>query len=247
MLKLIQAENFMEVKLVLFDLDDTLMAFDLVSNEAWEKAVDIFLQNHNIPVERDIILEKIHNTRKWYWADSERHKTGRKNMANARKEIVKLALKNYQDIETKELDKLADDYTQIQESLWYLFDDAEDTLKKIKNKNIKLGIITNGTSASQRGKLKRFDIEKYFDYFFIEGEIGYGKPDIKMYEYMLEETKIPADKIIMIGDNLVWDIEPPQKLGIKTIWINTKGAILEETNIRPDKIIQKLSDIIDLI
>jgi putative hydrolase of the HAD superfamily len=237
----------MKVKLILFDLDDTLMAFDLVSKEAWEKAVDIFLQNQNIQIEKDIILEKIHSARKWYWADSERHKTGRKNMANARKEIVKLALKDYTNIEAKELEKLANDYTQIHETLWYLFDDAEETLKKIKNKKIELGIITNGTSESQRGKLKRFNIEKYFDYFYIEGEIGYGKPDIRIYKYMLEETKIAVDKIIMVGDNLVWDIEPPQKLGINTIWINTKGAILEETNIRPNKIIKKISDIINLI
>jgi FMN phosphatase YigB (HAD superfamily) len=46
---------------------------------------------------------------------------------------------------------------------------------------------------------------------------------------------------------LVWDIEPPQKLGINTIWINTKGAKLEDTNIRPDKTIQKISDITKLI
>jgi putative hydrolase of the HAD superfamily len=237
----------MNVELVVFDLDDTLMAFDLVTNEAWEKAVDIFLQKKDLPVEKDVVLEKIHSTRKWYWADSERHKTGRKNMANARREIVKLALKDYSNIEVKELEKLADDYTQIHESLWYLFDDVEETLKKIKIKEIKLGIMTNGTSESQRRKLKRFNIEKYFDYFYIEGEIGYGKPDIRIYKYMLEETKIPVYKIIMVGDNLIWDIEAPQKLGINTIWINTKGAILKETNIRPDKIIQKISDIINLI
>jgi putative hydrolase of the HAD superfamily len=107
--------------------------------------------------------------------------------------------------------------------------------------------MTNGTSESQRGKLKRFNIEKYFDYIYIEGEIGYGKPDTKIYKYMLEETKIAVENIIMIGDNLVWDIEPPQRLGINTIWINTKGAKLEDTNIRPDKIIQKISDITKII
>ena len=107
--------------------------------------------------------------------------------------------------------------------------------------------MTNGTSESQRGKLKRFNIEKYFDYIFIEAEVGYGKPDIKIYEYMLQETKISCDKILMVGDNLVWDIEPPQKLGIFTIWINTKGSQLENFNIKPDIIINRISDIIELI
>jgi putative hydrolase of the HAD superfamily len=189
-------------------------------------------------------LQKIHSTRKWYWADTERHKAGRKNIAHARKEIVKLALGDYPNMEMKELEKLADDYTQIHETLWHLFDDVEETLRNIKLKGIKLGIMTNGTSESQRGKLKRFNIEKYFDYIYIEGEIGYGKPDIKIYEYMLEEVKIAVGNIIMVGDNLVWDIEPPQRLGINTIWINTKGAKLEDTNIRPNRTMQKISDII---
>jgi putative hydrolase of the HAD superfamily len=107
--------------------------------------------------------------------------------------------------------------------------------------------MTNGTSESQRRKLKRFNIEKYFDYIYIEGEIGYGKPDIKIYKYMLEETKITEENIIMVGDNLIWDIEPAQKLGINAIWINTKGVKLEDTNIRPIKTIKKISDIIKII
>ena len=41
-------------------------------------------------------------------------------------------------------------------------------------------------------------------------------------------------------------IEPPQKLGIYAIWINTKEVVLENFNIKPDKIIQKISDIIEL-
>jgi len=237
----------MKADLILFDLDDTLMAFDIVSNKAWDKAVDEFIQYNNVNIEKNILLESINKTRKWYWADSERHKIGRENIINARREIVKLALENILNVEINVLNNLADNYSNIQENLWYLFDDVIETLQKIKNMNIKLGIITNGTSENQRKKLKRFDIEKYFDYIFIEGEIGYGKPDIKMYEHMLKITKIENEKIIMVGDNLIWDIEPPNKLGIYTIWINTKGLKLEDYNIKPKNILNKISDIIDLI
>jgi len=237
----------MKADLILFDLDDTLMAFDVVSNNAWDKAVDEFIQCNNINIDRNILLEKLHKTRKWYWADPERHKIGRRNIINARREIVKMALENCLNIEITELEKFADNYSNIHENLWYLFDDTIETLQIIKKKNIKMGVMTNGTSESQRKKLKRFDIEKYFDYVFIEGEVGYGKPDIKMYEYMLQITKAENDKIIMIGDNLVWDIEPPNKLGIYTIWINKKGHKLEDYNIKPKKIINNISEMIELI
>ena len=237
----------MKFELILFDLDDTLMAFDLVGKDAWSKAIELFIKEENIQIEKNILLDKIQNTRKWYWGDSERHKQGRKNIINARRQIAQLALKDFLNIDREKLDDLADDYTQIHEKSWYLFEDVEATLKLLKKKGMKLGIMTNGTSESQRGKLKRFDIEKYFDYFYIEGEMGYGKPDIRVYERMLNETKVESNKIIMVGDNLVWDIEPPQKLGICTAWINTRGEKLEDFSIRPDKIVQKIPDVMDLI
>jgi len=223
------------------------MAFDLVSEKAWDRSVDMFIQRTNTDVEKKILLEKIHKTRKWYWDDPKRHREGRKNLIQARREVVKLALKEYSNFKSNELEELADNYSKIHEELWYLFDGVEETLQYIKGKNIKLGIMTNGTSESQRGKLRRFDIEKNFDYIFIEGEVGYGKPDIKIYEYMLKETKVESSKIIMVGDNLVWDIEPPLKMGIFTIWINSKGADLNNYNIKPDRIIQKISDIVNII
>ena len=236
----------MKIDLILFDLDDTLMAFDIVSNEAWDKATDEFIKTNNINIEKNILLEKINKTKKWYWGDPERHRIGRKNIINARREIVKLALESFH-IENNALEDFADNYSNIHETLWYLFDDVAETLQKIKDMNIKLGVMTNGTSENQRKKMKRFDIEKYFDYIFIEEEAGYGKPDIKMYEHMLQTTKIENEKIIMVGDNLVWDIEPPNKLGIYSIWINKKGLKLENYNIKPMKIIDKISDIIELI
>jgi len=237
----------MKPELILFDLDDTLMAFDLVTVEAWDKTVDIFIQNNDININKPLILEKIHAARKWYWSDPERHKTGRANIVNARRDIVKSALKEYSGLEINKLEEMADTFSDTHEKLWYLLDGVEETLQIIKEKNIKLGIMTNGTSEGQRKKLKRFDIEKYFDYIFIEGETGYGKPDIKMYEYMLQKTKVQNDKIIMVGDNLIWDIEPPQKLGIFTIWINTKKVSLEDFNIKPDMIIREISDILGII
>jgi len=237
----------MNPELILFDLDDTLMAFDLVSEQAWDKAVAIFMQEHNAAIAKNVLLEKLHQTRKWYWADPERHKAGRKNIVNARRDIVKLALKDYAHFNINELEELADNYSRIHEALWYLFDGVEETLQYIKSKNIKLGVMTNGTSESQRGKLRRFNIERYFDYVFIEGEVGCGKPDIQIYEYMLQETKMASANIIMVGDNLIWDIEPPQKLGIYTVWINTKGLDLAQYAIKPDKIILKIPDIAALI
>jgi phosphoserine phosphatase len=48
----------METELILFDLDDTLMAFNLVSEKAWEKSIDIFVQNNNRILEERCFIGK---------------------------------------------------------------------------------------------------------------------------------------------------------------------------------------------
>ena len=237
----------MKTELVLFDLDDTLIGYEVSAPEAWSRAADLFILENNIKTEKPAIIEKIETARKWFWSDPDRFRTGRNNLVKTRREIVIFALKDFLDIEDIELERFADNYTKIFHDLWYLFDDSIETLEKIKKLNIKLGIVTNGSSENQRGKLKRFDIEKYFDYFYVEGELGFGKPDLRVYEYMLQETKIDSKKIIMVGDNLEWDVEPPQKLGIFSVWMNSRGLKTEDPNIKPDRTIQKISAILDSI
>jgi putative hydrolase of the HAD superfamily len=235
----------MKPELILFDLDDTLIAFGAVAEEAWEKSVQQFIVEEKIDAEKESLLEKLHKTRKWYWSDPERHRIGRKDIVKARREVVKIALQDCINIAKDKLEKLADNYTNIQENLWRLFDGTEETLTYIKEKNVKIGLVTNGTSVGQRRKLKRFDLEKYFDFIFIEEEVGYRKPDIRMYEYILKEINIPKTKICMIGDNLVWDVEAPQKTGIFSIWHNYGKKDAEGMDIKPDMIINAISELME--
>jgi len=48
----------MKTELILFDLDDTLMAFDVVSEEAWDRAVDLFIIKNNLNIKKDILNVK---------------------------------------------------------------------------------------------------------------------------------------------------------------------------------------------
>jgi hypothetical protein len=60
----------------------------------------------------------------------------RQDIIKARREIVKIALQDYINITKEKLENLADNYTNIHEKLWHLFDGAEDTLIYIKENKI---------------------------------------------------------------------------------------------------------------
>ncbi len=49
---------------------------------------------------------------------------------------------------------------------------ALETLARIRDRGIRLALITNGSAELQRGKIRRFDLERFFDASLVEGEFG---------------------------------------------------------------------------
>ena len=92
--------------------------------------------------------------------------------------------------------------------------------------------------------MNRFNLNKFFELILIETEVGFRKPDIRIYELVLEKLSLISDDVWMVGDNLIWDIEAPQKIGIYSIWNDFKREGLPvASSIIPNKIIDSISDL----
>ena len=101
------------------------------------------------------------------------------------------------------------------------YDFTELMLKNLKDKGLKLGLITNGPSQLQRKKLEMLDLEKYFDEIIVSGELGEEKPSTKPFEVMAERLKMNPSELVYVGDNPKNDVEPSRKAGYTPIWVMT--------------------------
>lgn len=86
------------------------------------------------------------------------------------------------------------------------------------------------------------NIEKYFDKIYLSVEIGYKKPDLRFFQYILDDLNLDPKYVVMVGDNHENDIAPARKLGIKTIWINA----LEEEG-KADFVVGELIEILTIL
>lgn len=232
-------------KAILFDLDDTIISFDGAAEIAWKKATSLFVEQNDLHFDSEVLLENINKVRKWYWGDTDRHKVGRMNMIKARREIVKMALENLDYFDEAKAYEMADSYSKIQDDLICLFPDSLITLERLKSMGIRMALITNGSSEKQRGKINRFCLSGYFEKCFIEEEVGFGKPDTGVFLLALEELGLKAAEVWMVGDNLVWDIEAPQKIGIYSIWNDfRKTGLPRNSEIIPNRIIHSISELL---
>ena len=98
------------------------------------------------------------------------------------------------------------------------YSDAHSTLATLVDKGYKLGIIANQNFGTEK-RLESWGLRRYFDVIVSSAELGYSKPDKKIFQKAFELAECVADESIMVGDRLDNDIIPAKELGMKTVWI----------------------------
>ena len=141
--------------------------------------------------------------------------------------------------------RLADRFTAYREEQMFVFPGAHEAIDALKMLGVKLALVTNGAAGTQRAKVERFALTHRFDHIQIEGEHGFGKPDERAYLHAMSALGVEARDTWMIGDNLEWEVEAPQRLGIYAIWMDTHGEGLPpESKVKPDRIIRSLAELL---
>ncbi len=100
-----------------------------------------------------------------------------------------------------------------------LYPGADELLVYLKP-NYKLGIVTNGVACLQRQKWHGCGLEPWFDAVAISGELGIGKPNPAIFEWIAGELKVPLETCVVVGDNADRDVQGGINAGIKTVWID---------------------------
>lgn len=101
----------------------------------------------------------------------------------------------------------------------YLYPDVRETLAKLKEKYI-IAILSNGSSVSQRRKLKTIDIYDLIDYSLVSGECEYKKPQKEIFDLVLNDLKIKTDEAAYVGDNYKIDVEGSRNAGLLPIYVS---------------------------
>ena len=233
---------------IFFDLDDTITTCDPICQPAWNMCCDEFVKKYAPPFTAKELYETIENVKSWYWADPIRQKTGRENLKEARREVVRYAMQKLHITDETLVCDLADQYTARHSSMIELLPKAKEALQMLQDKGIRMAVITNGGSATQREKLERFSITHYFEHIFIDSEVGFSKPDIRIYQHALEKMNLKPDQVYMVGDNLTWDVMGAQQAGIFAVWNDYDGSGLgDRDDVVPDMVVGSIYELAKII
>ncbi len=122
---------------------------------------------------------------------------------------------------------------------------TENTLKSLKQRGIKIGIITRNCEDAVRKVFP--NIYDFCDVFVSRNSVKKVKPHPDHLTYVMESLKISGEESVMVGDHMI-DIQAGKKVGMKTIGVLT-GRIKKEEfeKAEADYILRDASEICDLL
>ena len=75
--------------------------------------------------------------------------------------------------------------------------------------------------------MESLKLTDFFDGIYVSDEIGYAKPDVRFFEFVLTANGVKRENCLVIGDSLTSDIKGANSSGIESIWYNPKGKKAE--------------------
>ena len=211
----------MTIKVVTFDLDDTLWPLRETILAAHKSAND-FLASQ-VPSVKEILST---NKEREVWGQLiEKDPTMRHRLSELRFNVFKNILQSLGQTE-QQAEKLSSEALQIFMNGRHqltLFDAVEEVLARLKEKYT-LGVLTNGNAD-----IKRLGIDHYFNFSFSAEELNDSKPSATHFKKAMEHTSEKAASICHIGDHTECDVEGALNAGCKQFGITnliTSGRIL---------------------
>lgn len=89
----------------------------------------------------------------------------------------------------------------------------------------RLGLVSNGTGATQRAKLKALAVEGLFNPVVISEEVGFRKPDARIFELAIAEWGVAPESVLFVGDDPVSDVGGAEAAGMRALRVGDPEGI----------------------
>jgi putative hydrolase of the HAD superfamily len=210
---------------VLFDLDDTLMAH----REAVATGIELHLR------ERGYDAEAAAAQRLWHELE-ERHYhaylAGELTFEEQRRaRAAEFALAHGESLDDEAAGAWFARYFERYRESWALHDDVGPALDALDAvlPGVRLGIITNGEEEFQLAKLVRLGLEVghpgRIEHLIASGSEGVTKPDARIFEAAVARfaAAAPVSGAAYVGDRLRTDALGAARAGLVGVWLNRSG------------------------
>jgi HAD superfamily hydrolase (TIGR01549 family) len=237
------------IEAVIFDLDNTLCQYEISTFEVLKQALEQ-LGREAVWHENPQIFNEAHwaESLDALWRESDKKiQSGNAeprfiygaNLANA------LHLLGQAGVEDEAfLDEVQRVCLEITQRHLIFCPNAPEVVRTL-SQNYKLGLITNGPTELQWGKVDYLNVRDWFGAIVVSHDIGILKPDPRIFETALNQLGVSASQSVYVGDSVKHDIQGAHNAGLKSVWVNSAGLPFDENVSKPDLEIDNLDQLLE--
>jgi len=126
------------------------------------------------------------------------------------------------------------------------YPEVEKVLINLKEKKLRLAILSNGTPKLLEELVKSNNLDSLFNDLFSVEEVKIYKPNSKVYDIPVKKYKIKPEEITFLSAN-TWDVSGGGNYGYNSVWVNRNKSHFDNLDYRPKNEIGDLTQLLDLV
>lgn len=212
-------------RVIFFDLDHTLWDFDANCAETLQELYqEHALHLHEIHPEEFVSAYRATNDHMW----QEYHfgRITKEEIRNTRFQRTFSRLKVDESLVPQGIDI---QFLERCPAKPHVFPHTHDVLDYLLDAGYTLFVLTNGFKETQHLKMSHARLTPYFKEVIHAEEVGYLKPDARIYHYALSLAGLTdPEEALMIGDDWYADYQGARSAGLPAVWFNPHAKVLPE-------------------
>lgn len=137
---------------------------------------------------------------------------------------------------------LAEMYRGISRYRLQLYPEVKNVLDQLLPRYA-LAALSDAQSAWALPEMRAVGIEGYFNPIIVSGDLGYRKPDRRIFQLALDGMELPPENVLFVGNDMYRDVYGAKQVGMKTVFYSSNQGRKKANGIEPDYVIYQFAEL----
>jgi putative hydrolase of the HAD superfamily len=219
------------IKAVLFDLDNTLIDFMKMKHSATEAAIEAMI-GAGVKLNKEEASKLIYQLYDEYGIEHQQI-------------FQEFLIRTQKKVDHKILAAGIVAYRKARTVLAEPYQGVMSTLLKLKQRGMKLAIVSDAPILQAWTRLTEMKIQDFFDAVVTFEDTGQRKPNAQPFMKAIQQLEVKPEEVLHVGDWPERDIAGAKALGLKTAF--AKYGATKPMTVKADYELNKVEDLISII